>query len=104
MAPANQARSDLHTMAQKLEEINKRLQQASLAGSGDVAPPPEWLPKLLDSVPGLPLEALPHHKPNHADLQGAIADASFHPALEACLHLINVSILACEIKEIWSIR
>ncbi|SPO26004.1 uncharacterized protein UTRI_02278 [Ustilago trichophora] len=28
-------------------------------------------------------------KPNHADLQGAIADGSFHPAIEACLHLIN---------------
>lgn len=52
---------------------------------------PGWLSTLLDTVPGLPADALPHNKPCHPDLQSLIADGSFHPAIEAALHLMNVS-------------
>ncbi|KAJ1040582.1 hypothetical protein NDA10_001223 [Ustilago hordei] len=76
-------------MAQRLEEIKETLLLASHAGQTNNVCPPQWLGRLLNSVPALSLEAVPHNRPNHADLQGVIADASLHPAMEACLHLIN---------------
>ncbi|SAM66704.1 uncharacterized protein UBRO_12723 [Ustilago bromivora] len=76
-------------MAQRLEENKETLLLASHAGQTNNVCPPQWLGRLLNSVPALPLEAVPHNRPNHADLQGIIPDASLHPAMEACLHLIN---------------
>lgn len=76
-------------MEGKLEELKKKL--TTYSAPGGTKNSPTWLAWLLDNVPGLPADAVPHNIPNHADLQGAIADGSFHPAIEACLHLLNVS-------------
>lgn len=76
-------------MATKLDTL-KQAYVRELQSNGAEAPP-AWLSRLLDDVPGLPSDAVPHNKPRHPDLQGAIADSSLHPAMEACLHLINVS-------------
>ncbi|CBQ71250.1 conserved hypothetical protein [Sporisorium reilianum SRZ2] len=74
-------------MNKRLDELKSQLADASAAGRATNAP--RWLNKLLESVPGLPADAVPHNRPQHAQLQGKIAAASFHPAIEACLHLIN---------------
>ncbi|SNX82175.1 uncharacterized protein MEPE_00881 [Melanopsichium pennsylvanicum] len=74
-------------MKKKLEEITTKLVGSSQQTSTEKAP--QWLSRLLEDAPGLPADAAPHNRARHADLQGAIADASFHPSIEACLHLIN---------------
>nr|CDI56540.1 hypothetical protein BN887_01385 [Melanopsichium pennsylvanicum 4] len=76
-------------MKKKLEEITTKLVGSSQQTSTEKAP--QWLSRLLEDAPGLPADAAPHNRARHADLQGAIADASFHPSIEACLHLINKS-------------
>ncbi len=53
--------------------------------------PPSWLARLLDVVPGKPADVIPHDRGTHADLTAEIADGMYHPAIEACLHLMNVS-------------
>ncbi|KAJ9478912.1 hypothetical protein PHBOTO_002434 [Pseudozyma hubeiensis] len=75
-------------MNKKLIELRRTLAEESSAASTP-SRSPQWLARLLESTPGLPSDAVPHNRPNHADLQGVIAEASFHPAMEACLHLIN---------------
>ncbi|SJX66273.1 uncharacterized protein SRS1_13613 [Sporisorium reilianum f. sp. reilianum] len=74
-------------MNKRLDELKSKLVDASAAGQ--VTNPPQWLNELLQSVPSLPADAVPHNRPQHAQLQGKIAAASFHSAIEACLHLIN---------------
>lgn len=76
-------------MNKSLDELRSDLLRISPAHPS--SKPPQWLSRLLERVPGLPTDVLPHRRSAHADLQGAIAAASFHPAIEACLHLINVS-------------
>uniref|UniRef100_V5GTE0 Uncharacterized protein n=1 Tax=Kalmanozyma brasiliensis (strain GHG001) TaxID=1365824 RepID=V5GTE0_KALBG len=74
-------------MATQLDQVKR-----DLVGGSSVGPtskPPQWLHKLLGTVPGLPADAVPHNRPKHAELQAAIAEAAYHPAIEACLHLIN---------------
>ncbi|TKY85923.1 hypothetical protein EX895_004748 [Sporisorium graminicola] len=75
-------------MNKRLDELKSTLVQAPPAAS-QATKPPQWLGELLKSVPGLPADAVPHNRPKHAHLQSAIAAASLHPAIEACLHLIN---------------
>lgn len=76
-------------MDTRLDQVKRDLVDGSSAGSASRSP--QWLHKLVDTVPGLPADAVPHNRPKHAELQAAIAEAAFHPAIEACLHLINVS-------------
>lgn len=65
------------------------LKSQLLASSGS----PSWLEKFLTTVPGGPADVTPHNKPRHPQTSSYIADAFLHPAMEACLHLINVSVL-----------
>lgn len=52
---------------------------------------PPWLEELLAHVPRSPADVVPHNKPTLPAISNKIADAFLHPAIEACLHLINVS-------------
>lgn len=52
---------------------------------------PPWLDELLEVIPGTPADVVPHNKPRLPAVSNRIADAFLHPAIEACLHLINVS-------------